>query len=150
MTPSDKRHLNLKPDQWGLLSQLVTVLKPLQVAKTVLCEDQNISSSLIYPVVNELVKCHLKADTEDLAAVMRFKQIVTTELQHRFPFDERSVAVLAATVDPICREAPVSLLRRSVMPTACIQRYTSTVYKSTCCFQFAETRSAGYVSARDF
>ena len=104
VTPSDKRHLDLKPDQWGLLSQLVTVLKPLQVATTALCQDQNISSSLIYPVVNGLVKCHLKADTEDLAAVMRFKQIVTTELQRRFPFDERSVAVLAATVDPHYRQ----------------------------------------------
>ena len=33
--------------------------------------------------------------------------------------------------------------------TACIRYYMSTVYRSTCCFHSAESRSAGYVSARD-
>ena len=44
VTHSDKGCLDLKPDQWDLLSQLVTVLKPLQVATTALCQDLNISS----------------------------------------------------------------------------------------------------------
>ena len=35
-----------------------------------------------------------------MAEVKRFKEIVTTELQRRFPFDQGRVAVLAATVDP--------------------------------------------------
>ena len=86
VTPSGQRHLDLTPDQWDLLSQLVVVLKPLQVATTALCKEQNISSSLIYPVVNGLVKCHLKADNADLVAVQRFKEVITTELQHHFPF----------------------------------------------------------------
>lgn len=100
VTPSGQRHLDLTPDQWDLLSQLVVVLKPLQVATTALCKEQNISSSLIYPVVNGLVKCHLKADNGDQVAVKRFKEVVTTELQHRFPFDPENIAVLAAAVDP--------------------------------------------------
>ena len=32
VTPSDQEHFDLKPEQWDLLSQLVVVLKPLQVA----------------------------------------------------------------------------------------------------------------------
>ena len=38
VTPSGQRHLDLTPDQWNLLSQLVVVLKPLQVATTALCQ----------------------------------------------------------------------------------------------------------------
>lgn len=60
VTPSDQRHLDLKPDQWDLLLQLVVVLKPLQVATTALSLDQNVASLLIHPVVNGLVNCHLK------------------------------------------------------------------------------------------
>ena len=100
VTPSGQRHLDLTPDQWDLLSQLVVVLKPLQVATTALCKEQNISSSLIHPVLNGLVKCHLKANNGDLVAIKHFKEVITTQLQHCFPFDPESVAVLAAAVDP--------------------------------------------------
>jgi len=60
VTPSGQRHLDLKPDQWDLLLQLVVMLKPLQIVTAGLSLDQNVSSSLIYPVVNELVNCLLK------------------------------------------------------------------------------------------
>ena len=36
VTSSDQRHLDLRSEQWDLLSQLVVVLKPLQVATTAL------------------------------------------------------------------------------------------------------------------
>ena len=100
VTPSGQRHLDLTPDQWDLLSQLVVVLKPLQVATTALCKEQNISSSLIYPVVNGLVKCHPKSDNADLVVVKCFKEVFTTELQHHFCLDPENVAVIAAVVDP--------------------------------------------------
>ena len=100
VTPSSHRHLDLAPDQWDLLNQLIVVLKPLQVATTALCKAQNISSSLIHPVVNGLVKCHLKGNSQDLVAVKRFKEIVTAGLLRRFPFDPENVAILATAVDP--------------------------------------------------
>ena len=99
VTPSDQRHLDLKPDQWDLLLQLVLVLKPLQIATTALNLDQNVSSSLIHPVVNGLVNCHLKVRESNLPMVKRFKEVVTGELLH-FPFHPESVAVLSATLDP--------------------------------------------------
>ena len=67
-----------------LLSQLVLVLKPLQVATTALCKDENISSSLIHPVINGLVKHHLKVSGSDVATVKRFKEVVTGQLLQRF------------------------------------------------------------------
>ena len=100
VTPSEQRHLDLKPEQWDLLSQLLVVLKPLQVATTALSKDLNVSSSLIHPVVNGLVKCHLKPGGDDLAMIKRFKEVVTGELLRRFPFDRESVATLSAALDP--------------------------------------------------
>ena len=101
MTPSSQRHLNLTSDHWDLLFQLVVVFKPLQIATTALCKDLNISSSLIHPIVNGLIKCPLKADNEDLPAVKRFKEVVTTELQR---CDPENVAVFATAVDPRYRQ----------------------------------------------
>ena len=56
---ADKRHLDLKPHQWDILTQLFTVLKPLQVATNALCEEQNVSVSSIYPVLNGLISKNL-------------------------------------------------------------------------------------------
>ena len=48
---------------------MVAVLKPLQVATTALCEEKNISVSLVYPVINGLVRKHLVVKEEDLMVV---------------------------------------------------------------------------------
>ena len=53
-----------------------------------------------YPVVNGLVKYHLKSDSQDLAAVKHFNEVVLVKLQRRFPFDCENVAILAAAIDP--------------------------------------------------
>ena len=100
VTPSNKRYLDLKPDQWDLLAQLVVVLKPLQVATTALCTDLNTSCSLIYPVVNALLTHHLKYKSGELPIVKQFKNVVATELTCRFPFDPSSVAAIATALDP--------------------------------------------------
>ena len=100
VTPSDKRYLDLTADQWDLLSQLIVVLKPLQVATTALSCEQNVSSSLVYPIIHGLINCHLKADTNDLPAIQRFKETVTAQLEIRFIFDPENIAILSAAVDP--------------------------------------------------
>ena len=80
VTPSDKRYLDLTSDQWDLLSQLLVVLKALQVATKALSLEQNVSSSLIYPVIHGLINCHLKVDPTDLPTTKRFKETVTRRL----------------------------------------------------------------------
>ena len=81
---------------------MVTALKPLQVATTALCLDQNVSVSLIYPVVNGLLKKHLVIGSDDLPVVKRFNELVAGELHHRFQFE--CVPILAAAVDPQYKE----------------------------------------------
>lgn len=100
VTPSDKRYLDLTADQWDLLSQLLVVLKPLQVATTALSCEQNVSSSLIYPIIHGLINCHLKSDINDLPAIKKFKETVTLQLEERFIFDPENIAILSAAVDP--------------------------------------------------
>ena len=100
VTASTQKHLDLRTEQWDLLSQLVTVLKSLQVATTALSEDQNISSSLIYPVVNGLLKCHLKEDKDDMETVKQFQRKVSGELLRRFDFIPDGVPAIAAALDP--------------------------------------------------
>ena len=55
-TQSQHKHLYLKEDQWKLIEQLCTALKPLQVATTALCEAEIVSIALVYPVINGLLK----------------------------------------------------------------------------------------------
>ena len=100
VTAPAQRHLDLSDDQWDLLTQLLVVLKPLQVATTALCAEQTVSASLICPVVDGLLKHHLKIKEGDLGALISFKKVVSQELCRRFEFDEDSVAVLATAVDP--------------------------------------------------
>jgi len=86
------------------MSQLVVVLKPLQVATTALCEEHNVSVSLVYPVVYGLLKKHLAPASDDRAAVKVFKKTVASELKEHFDPDSMEIAedppVLASSLDP--------------------------------------------------
>jgi len=53
-TQSQYKHLHLKEELWILMEHMVKVLEPLQIATTALCEV--VSCTLVYPVVNELLK----------------------------------------------------------------------------------------------
>ena len=77
VTPPRQRHLDLSVDQWDLLSQLLVVLKPLQMATAALCAEKTLSASLICSVVDGLLKHHLKIKEDDLGAVIAFKEVVS-------------------------------------------------------------------------
>ncbi len=104
VTKDDKKHLDLKEDQWELLSQMVTVLKPLQVATTVFSLEQNASCSIVYPVINGLLTKHLVVEEPDLPAIKNFKRNVSNQLKKRFKPNDldtaKSLPVLCAAIDP--------------------------------------------------
>ena len=58
-TQSQYKHLHLKEEQWILMEHMVKVLEPLQIATTALYESEVVSCTLVYPVVNGLLKHHL-------------------------------------------------------------------------------------------
>ena len=86
------------------LSQMVTVLKPLQVATTVFSLEQTASCSIVYPVINGLLTKHLVVEESDLLAIKNFKQNVSNQLKNRFKPNDldaaKSLPVLCAAVDP--------------------------------------------------
>ena len=104
ITKPHHQYLDLKDTQWNLLTQMVVVLKPLQVATTVFSADLNLSCSIIYPVINGLLSNHLVVTADDLPSVKVFKDTVAKELNRRFtPFSTdtaKSLPVLCAAVDP--------------------------------------------------
>lgn len=66
VTEDKYKSLYLKDDQWALLTQMATALKPLQVA---LCEAEIVSMSSVYPIITSLINEHLAINGEDLIAV---------------------------------------------------------------------------------
>ena len=80
---------------------MVKTLKPLQVA---LCEAQVVTISLIYPVINGLLKRYLAINDDDVPAVKHFKQTVMTEIERRFDPDGPDVVtkavMFAAVLNP--------------------------------------------------
>lgn len=100
ITKQQHRHLDLKESQWEMLSQLVTALKPLQMATTVFSSDLNVSCSIVYPVINGLLSNHLVVSEDDVSAVKTFKRVVAQELRQRFIPSSDTIPILCAAVDP--------------------------------------------------
>ena len=100
---SQYKYLLLKEEQWNLMEQMVAVLEPLQIATTALCETEIVSCSLIYPVINGLLKNHLVPGEGDLPTVKRFKEIMAQDIQKRFNVSEavkeQNIAILATILD---------------------------------------------------
>ena len=88
---TDYRSLYLKEDQWALLGQMVTVLKPLQVATMAICEAKFVSIALIYPVISGLLKKRLVTSDENLHVVKAFKEKVAGEIRRHFKPDNLDV-----------------------------------------------------------
>ena len=86
------------------MDQMVTVLEPLQIATTALCETEIVSCSLIYPVIHGLLKNHLVPGGSDLPTVKRFKEVVAQDIERRFNVSEavkeQNVAIFATILDP--------------------------------------------------
>ena len=56
VTKRTDQYLDLKTDQWNLVSELVTVLEPFDVATTFLSYEQNPSLSCVLPVLQGLIE----------------------------------------------------------------------------------------------
>ena len=75
----------------------------MQTATTALCETE-IVSSLIYPVINGLLKNHIVPGESDLPTVKRFKEVVAQNIEMRLNLSEavkeQKVAIFATILYP--------------------------------------------------
>ena len=147
----DYRHLDLKDDKWELLTQMVAILKPLQVATTVFSLEQNVSCSIVYPVINSLLKNHLKIEQSELNQIKNFKRTISTQLIERFKPDEPDTAkclpVLCSALDP--RHSKLNFLNEEQRDIA----HDAVICQAellTCDIEIAEPPTKKKNSAKDF
>lgn len=69
---------------WAAVESLVGLLKPLQVATTVLCGENGSPVSMVRPVINSLLEKHMAACDTDNELMTQFKCVVSEELKARF------------------------------------------------------------------
>ena len=86
------QNLEITEREWHFIENFVNVLKPLQIATTVLCAN-NSPFSIVRPIVRSLLENHLNNDLLDDDLVSQFKEMVCQELNTRFDmkWDENSV-----------------------------------------------------------
>jgi len=96
-------------DDWEKCSNLIALLKPLELATTVLCADKKVTISIVRPIISSLLSNKFKINNSDNELTVKFKTIVSTELSERFGFGiyndniligKPKVSVFAYLLDP--------------------------------------------------
>ncbi len=107
--------LDLSTRQWLLADELVKVLKPFELATTLLSAEQNVSLSCVIPIVEGLYR-GLVETADDSSAVKEFKEILEAQLEKRFQLDSvdaASLPVLASLLDPRFKNAKFFQMRQT-------------------------------------
>ena len=73
VTKSSDRYLDLKSEQWEILSALKELLHPLQVATTYFSAEYNVSTSALYPILYGLIR-KLIVSEDDLPCIKGCKK----------------------------------------------------------------------------
>ena len=93
VTKWSDQYLDLKTDQWKIVSKLVTVLEPLDVATTFLSYEQNPSLSCVLPVLQILIES-LGQFGDEQPCVCQFKYVVIEEIKARWSFGMLTVIII--------------------------------------------------------
>jgi hypothetical protein len=103
LTPKrEHRNLDLHNEQWELMAELVKVLKPLEIATTLFCSDQQVSLSCVFPILFRLLTIVEPADKE-IPAIKQTKAEIKQQINTRWDLDKidtSSPFVLSAALDP--------------------------------------------------
>lgn len=103
------KKLEFFEDDWEKCRNLISLLKPLELATTVLCADKKVTISIVRPIISSLLSNKFKINTSDNELTVKFKSIVSNELCERFGFGihnddiligEPKVSVFACLLDP--------------------------------------------------
>ncbi|CAM4573621.1 unnamed protein product [Leuciscus chuanchicus] len=109
VTQRGKRYLDLKPDQWSLLEELSTVLKPFECVTVFMSGQKYATISAIPPLVKGLLKSTQSAAYES-APLQAFQLTAVQQLQERWKretaFSDRApnAVILAMVLDPRFRK----------------------------------------------
>jgi len=103
------KKLEFMENDWEKCSNLIVLLKPLELATSVLCADKKATISIVRPIISSLLSNKFKINTSDNELTVKFKSIVSNELSERFGFGihndniligKPKVSVFACLLDP--------------------------------------------------
>ncbi|XP_050537632.1 E3 SUMO-protein ligase ZBED1-like [Daktulosphaira vitifoliae] len=106
LTTEEMAHkFEVSEHQWTNVETLIKLLKPLQIMTTVFCGDKYCSSSMVRPLLNAVIKKHLKHNISDDEIAENFKTNVIRELSDHFkllwtPSSVVSARQIASFLDP--------------------------------------------------
>ncbi|XP_053268172.1 tRNA (cytosine(38)-C(5))-methyltransferase isoform X1 [Pleuronectes platessa] len=110
VTQKGKRYLDLKPEQWILLEELLKALKPFECATVFMTAEKYTTISAIPPLVKGLLKSTESAAYES-GPLQAFQVTATNQLQERWKrettFSDTAAAntvILASAFDPRFRK----------------------------------------------
>lgn len=99
--------LEISEYEWLLMENIITVLKPLQMATTFLCHDHMSPISMTRPIIRTILDNHIQVDENDDDVIHKFKETIYNDLTERFhmksdesTFTNNSVSQLASFLDP--------------------------------------------------
>ncbi|CAI6372557.1 unnamed protein product [Macrosiphum euphorbiae] len=96
--------LEINEGEWTEMESMIKLLKPLQVATVVLCEE-NVTISILRPIIYGLINKHMLIKSEDNENVRNFKEDINQNLQKRFKmkrqeYDEVVIDQISCFLDP--------------------------------------------------
>lgn len=83
-TASVAESLEISEREWTFIEALVALLKPLQMATTVLCGDNSSPVSMVRPVLQKTLQNHMQIRDEDDVMIRNAKEIIANEITQRF------------------------------------------------------------------
>jgi hypothetical protein len=96
---SDRRNVELSPDQWEMIETLVTLLKPFKEATEILSGQQYVTLSVAETVIGKLKIC-VAPSMSDNDGIVEFASKLQANLNKRFDCDENSLRLLCSLLDP--------------------------------------------------
>lgn len=103
--PTHAQNLEIASTEWSIIEQLITILKPLQCATTVLCSSLEVTISSVHPVTRGIINNHLTENILDEDYnISTFKEMLNQLLIRRFDLQSHtnkvSVQQIASFLDP--------------------------------------------------
>ena len=90
VTKKQYRYLDLSSENWMLLEELIMVLEPLEIATVFLSKEQNVSLSVVFPVIQGLVS-RLEVTEEGSQLIRHFKITVAAAMKRQWSLDSLDV-----------------------------------------------------------
>ena len=84
VTKVSDRYLDLKPEQWKLAEDLVTILELFSVATTFFSYEENVSMSAVFPILYGILDQLGTTEISESIIIKQFKETVSSNIIERF------------------------------------------------------------------